>query len=250
MKRLILLLILSSYLFAFEGQIAKILIKTFTKTTITQVSKKYGSKGIEALATLTKRYGKNGLSKLNEINKKFGQKGIDILIKYGELPLKNQSTFKLVNQYGSKGFYLLKRYPNKSIEYYNKFGNKFVTNADKYGNKRVIKYLDDAKKYNQDTKVMTFLDKFGDKANSFLDKHWGKLLTSGFVLLNADSLIASTQNIAESAINKGGDVVTDSVSNISNSQVGLFMGIAILLFVFFKFGIDKLIAIREKKKNV
>ena len=237
---------LSSCVFAFEGQIAKILTKTFTKTTITQVSEKYGSKGIEALGTLTKKYGKNSLNKLNEINKKFGQKGIDILIKYGELALKNQSTFKLVNQYDSKGFYLLKRYPNKSIEYYNKFGNKFIINA----NKRVIKYLDDANKYNQDTKIITFLDKFGDKANSFLDKHWGKLLTSGFVLLNADSLIASTQNIAESVIDKSGEVVTDSVSNISNSQVGLFIGIALLLFVFFKFGIDKLIAIREKKKNV
>jgi len=247
MKKLILILVLSSCIFAFEGQIAKILIKTFTKTTISQVSKEYGVKGINALSILTKKYGKNSLNKLNEINKKFGQKGIDILIKYGELPLKNQTTFKIVNQYGNKGFYLLKRFPNRSIEYYNKFGSKFVKNADKYGDKRVIKYLDDAKKYNQDTKVINFLDKFGDKANIFLNNHWGKLLASGFVLLNADSLIASTENIAKSAIDKGANVVIDSISNISNSQVGLFIGIAILLFVFFKFGIDKIMKIKAKK---
>jgi hypothetical protein len=248
MYRVLFILIITTYsLFGFESQIIKFLSKTFSKNTISNVSKQYGENGLNGLKTLTNKYGKNSLLKLNEIGNKYGNRGIELLSKYGEAALKNKHTFDIVDKFGSKGFYLIKKYPNKSVNYYNKFGSKFITNADKFGNKRVIKYLDESAKYNQDGKIIKFLNKFGEKGNNFLNNHWGKLLTSGFVLLNADSLIASTENIVNNGVDKGTEVVSDSIENIANSQIGLFVGISILLFIFFKYGFEKIISLRKKK---
>lgn len=247
-KTLIIVSILFTNGFAYNMNISKY----FSKVKNNKISQQYGDDGIRALGTLTQKYGKNSISKLNEISMVYGNKGLRYLNKYGEIAIKNRTNFNIIDTFGSKGVYLLKQYPSKGVEYYNKFGNKFVINAQKYGNKRVIKYLDESKKFNQDSKILKFLDKFGDKANVFLDRHWGKLLASGFVLLNADSIIASTENIANKTIDKSGEIVTDSVSNIANSQLGLFIGIALLLFIFFKYGLDKIIKIRNnyKDKNV
>lgn len=247
MRRILFLLIITSYsLFGFEGQIIKFLSKTFSKSTISNVSKQYGENGLNGLKTLTNKYGKNSLLKLNEIGNKYGNRGIELLSKYGETALKNKYTFEIVDKFGSKGFYLIKKYPNKGIYYYNKFGSKFIINADKFGDKRVIKYLDASAKYNQDGKIITFLNKFGEKGNNFLNNHWGKLLASGFVLLNADSLVASTKNILNNGINKSAAVVTDSIKNIAHSQIGLFIGISFLLFIFFKYGFEKIISLKNK----
>ena len=105
---------------------------------------------------------------------------------------------------------------------------------------------EEAKKYNADGKIIRFLEKFGEKANIFLEKHWGKLLVSGFVLLNADDIIQSMENVAKTGVKEGGEVVTKSVDSIVNSQFGLLAGIALILFAIFKFGIDFFMRIRRK----
>jgi len=245
MKLLIVAIILNSFLYAgIYDKITYKSLKFFKPSVIQKIETQYGKDGVQALEKLTSKYGKNSLNMFNDINNKFGIDGIKILAKYGDDIVLNKNSINMITKYKDKGFYIAKQYPT-SISYYEKYGDKFMMIADKYGNKRVIKYLDESKAFNQDSKVLKFLDKFGDKANIFLDRHWGKLLTSGFVLLNADSFIASSENIAKKAIDKSGDVVTESVSNIANSQLGLFIGIALLLFVFFKYGLDKILSIKK-----
>lgn len=246
MKKIILgMMIMSCTLFAFEGALLKVLAKTFTKSTLGAVSQQYGKSGLKALKVLSIKYGKNSLPKLNKLYVEYGKKGLEMVSKYGASALKNRDTFRLVDKYGDKGFYLIKKYPEKSVAYYNKFGNTFVASTEKYGTKRVVKYLDQSAKFNQDQKVMKFLDKFGEKGNIFLDKHWGKLLTSGFVLLSADSIITSTENIARKGLDKAGDVLVDGAATVADSQLGVFIGIAIVLFVFFAFGMEKIIKLRK-----
>ena len=113
--------------------------------------------------------------------------------------------------------------------------------ADKYGNQRLIKYLDDSSKYGQDGKVMELLSKFGDKANQFFQANWGKLLTGGFVLLNSDEIITSIENVGKEALAVTGETVSKSVDSISNSNLGLIIGFALILLVFLKFGWDKVV---------
>ena len=94
------------------------------------------------------------------------------------------------------------------------------------------------------------MDKYEEKGNAFLNKHWGKLLTSGFVLLNAESLIDSTKNIANHGVDKGAEVVEYSVKNVADSQLGWMIGLALLLFVFFKYGIENIARVwGDRKKN-
>ena len=246
MRIFFIILIFNFSLFAFEGQLIKTVAKFFSKESITIISKKYGSEGVEALAVLQRKYGKNALVKFNTISQTYGKKGLGYLTKYGEIAVKNPTAFQMVDKYGSQGVYLLKRFPLRSTEYYKKYGDKFFTISNKYGNTRVIRYLDDAKKFHQDNKIIHFLDKYGDRGNAFLNNHWGKLLTSGFVLLNADDIIASTENLGQEAIGKTAEVGKESIKNIVNSQLGLFIGIALLLFIFFKYGYEKIFPSNEK----
>jgi len=247
MKVLLIILVLNFSLFGFEGQVVKIVTKFFSKESATIISKEYGAKGVEALSILEKKYGKNALIKFNAISKKYGRKGLNYLTKYGEIAVANPTAFKIVDKYGSKGVYLLDRFPKKGIEYYRKYGDKFLNLSNKYGDTRIVRYLDNAKKFGKDDKIIQFLDKYGDKGNAFLNNHWGKLLVSGFVLLHADSLIASTQSVAKEAVGKTAEVGEKSIKNIANSQVGVFIGLALLLFIFFKFGYDKIFSRREKE---
>ena len=92
-----------------------------------------------------------------------------------------------------------------------------------------------------------FLEKYGEKGNAFLDKHWGKLLTSGFVLLNADDLIGSMENVSKKAVDTGGNMVVKSVESVANSNVGIFMGVALLLFVLFKYGVDFVLRVLNRR---
>ena len=245
MKKLILLLLVVQ-LFGFEGAVVKGLSKFFSKTTIEVVASKYGSNGIRALERLAPKYGSRGVERLEMISAKYGNRGVALLAKYGEIAVKNKTAFEIVSKYGQKGVYLLRQFPIKATEYYKKFGDKFVVLSEKFGTTRMIKYLDEAKKYNADGKIIRFLEKFGEKANIFLEKHWGKLLVSGFVLLNADDIIQSMENIAKTGVKESGEVVTKSVDSIVNSQFGLLAGIALILFVIFKFGIDFFMRIRRK----
>ncbi len=238
MKKILLLLLISSTLFAFEGVAVKVLTKYFSKETITMVSKQYGSTGLKALGKLSPQYGKNALGLVEKYGSKYGDDGLRLLAQYGEKAVANRASFEIVKKFGDKGFYLVKQFPQRSAKYYDKYGNSFVNVSNKVGNSRTIGYLDDAAKYGKDDKVLRFLEKYGEKGNVFLDKHWGKLLTSGFVLLNADDLIGSMENVSKKAVDTGGNMVVKSVESVANSNVGIFMGVALLLFVLFKYGVD------------
>jgi len=251
MKKIFLILLIVLPLFAFEGAAVKLLTKYFSKESIELISKQYGSTGVRALEKLSAQYGKNALGLVENYGSKYGDDGLRLLAQYGEKAVANHVSFEIVKKFGDKGFYLVKQFPQKSVKYYDKFGDTFVKVVEKTGNTRTIRYLDDAAKYGKDDKVLRFLDKYGAKGNVFLDKHWGKLLTSGFVLLNAESLIDSTKNIVNHGIDKGGKVVEHSVKNVADSQLGWMIGLALLLFVFFKYGMDFIFGFirRLKDKN-
>jgi hypothetical protein len=246
MKKILLILLLALPLFAFEGAVGKVLAKYFSKESIELVSKHYGSTGVKALEKLSAKYGKNALGLVEKYGGKYGDDGLRLLAQYGEKAVANRASFEIVKKFGDKGFYLVKQFPQRSVKYYDKYGDTFVKVAEKTGNTRTIRYLDDAAKYGKDDKVLRFLDKYGAKGNAFLNKHWGKLLTSGFVLLNAESLIDSTKNITNHGIDKGGEVTEKSIKNIANSQLGWMIGLALLLFVFFKYGIEAVVSVWRK----
>lgn len=249
MKKIIMgLLLLSCTLLAFEGALVKSLYSVFGKSTVNLVSKQYGETGLNALKILSKKYGKDGIKVFESVSAKYGEKGVQVLSRYGEIAVKNKASFEMASKYGDEGFYLLKQYP-QSVKQYEKFGERFIVSTQKFGDKRVVNYLGESAKFGQDGKVMNFLEKFGEKANIFLDRHWGKLLTSGFVLLNADNLVQSMENVSTKAVDKTGDVATKSVEHISNSNLGIFIGIALLLFVFFKYGLDFIFGFIERWRN-
>ena len=253
MKKILLVFILISQIFAFEGAVIRTLSKLFSREVIERVASKYGDEGLKALEKLYVEYGNKGIKRLEIINAKYGKEGLRLVSKYGDEVVKNRVTFDIVEKFGDKGYYLIMRFPKRSVEYYEKFGDKFVILSDKFGPTRVINYLDEAKNYGADRKIIEFLDKFGEKANKFLEKHWGKLLVSGFVLLNANDIIKSTKNVtatvAKEVVDKTGQTVTDTVSNVANSQFGLFAGIALILFVVFKYGWEFWIKIRKEKEK-
>jgi len=251
MKKIILLVILSGTLFSFEGTAIKVIGKYFSTEVIEVVSKQYGKNGISVLEKLSSKYGKNALGIMEEYAVKYGDDGLKLLVKYGETALRNKTTFELVKRFGDKGFYLVKQFPKKSTAYFEKYGDVFVTTANRMGNSRTIGYMNEASKYGADGKVLHFLNKFGQKGSIFLEKHWGKLLVSSFMLLNADSLIDSVENISKRTIDKGADVVEHTVKNVADSQLGWMIGLALLLFVFFKYGLDNLIKTWQtyKRKN-
>lgn len=253
MKKILLFLIGIAYVFAFEGTLIKNLSKVFSKEAVEMTAKRYGDDGIRALDKLSVKYGNKGISKLEAINAKYGQEGLKLVAKYGDEVVKNEKIFEIVSKFKDKGYYLIKKFPQKSVEYYEKFGDKFVKLANKFGPTRVVEYLDEAKKYNADGKIIRFLDNFGERANKFLNEHWGKLLASGFVLLNADDIIKSLENVTtkvgEKAVTVTGDTITTTVSGLANSTFGLFAGISLILFIIFKYGWDffvKFISIRKK----
>jgi len=243
-----LVFLLAVNLFAFEGAFIKGAIKLFSKESIEEVSKKYGDDGIRALVRL-KNGSYNSLEKLQSIYARYGKEGVKIVAKYGEKAVANKESFEIVKKFGDKGFYLITKFPGKSVEYYKKFGDRFVILSERFGSSRVIGYLDGAKKYYADKKVIRFLEKFGEKANEFLDRHWKKLLISGFVLLNADSLIKSSENVAKEAVDVAGKSVTVTFSKGIESlfdSTGVFIGIAFIIFIILKFGADFILKLKKK----
>jgi len=236
-KGILIFILLSGFVWAFEGIAARSLLSLFSRETITVVSKSYGKNALRALETLSAKYGRNGLKILDDVYARYGSKGVEMLSKYGEEALQSKSTYAMVSRYGDRGFYLVKKYPG-SVDLYSKFGDRFVDMAERFGPRRMMKYLSGSKQYGAEEKILGFLEKFGDKGNRFLDRHWGKLLASGFVLLNADSLIVSTENIGKELIHAGGDIVVKTTKGIADSQIGWFVGIAMLLLVIFKYGLD------------
>jgi len=249
MKKLIMIVMLGGFLFGFEGAVIKVLTQYFSKESISMVSRQYGSTGLKAVENLTAKYGADSIKVMEKYGSMYGDDGLRLLARYGENAVENRSAFEIVKRFGDEGFYLVKQFPQNSVKYFEKYGDNFVNVANKSGVSRTMQYLDDAAKYGKDDAVLRFLDKYGDKGNAFLDKHWGKLLASGFVLLNADSLIESAKNVADGAIDKGGDVAKDSIKDIANSQLGWMLGMAILLAVFFKFGLDALVSAWKKLRT-
>ena len=240
---------LTASLFAFEGAAIKVLTKYFSKSTISSVAKRYGDDGLKALDKLSSHYGKDGLKLMERYAAQYGKEGLAVLSRYGEKALANKTTFEMVKKFGDKGYYLVRQYPARSVKYYEKFGDTFVKIADKIGDSRMMRYMDGAAKYGKEDKVLKFLDKYGEKGNAFLDKHWGKLLVSGFALLNADDIVASAKNIANHTVDKVGDVAQNGVKEVANSQLGWFIGLALLLFVFFKYGLDALVSAWKKYRG-
>ncbi|MFY9100060.1 hypothetical protein OZY48_03265 [Aliarcobacter cryaerophilus] len=237
--KILLILFFSANLFAGQfDNLVKQSIKYIKPNVIESIGKKYGDDGVIALEKLSIKYQDKSLQRFNSIANEFGENGIKVVAKYGDDIIISKSSINLLLKYQDKGYYMLKQYPN-SIKYFEKHGDDFMKNSDKYGQLRVVKYLDDSSKYGQDGRIMELLNKFGDNANQFFQANWGKLLTGGFVLLNSDEIISSIENVGKEALTVTGETVTKSVDNISNSNLGLLIGFALILIVFFKFGWDK-----------
>ncbi|MDK2080132.1 hypothetical protein [Aliarcobacter butzleri] len=239
MKILIMTIFTLNLLFAgLYDKFAKQSLKYVKPNVIESIGKKYGDDGVKALENLTIKYGNKSLQRFNSISSEFGINGIKIVAKYGDDILLNKSSINLLSKYQDKGYYMLKQYPN-SIKYYEKYSDDFMKASDNFGNQRVMKYLDDSSKYGQDGKVLNLLNRFGDKANKFFQENWGKLLTGGFVLLNSDEIISSIENVGKESVKVAGDTVSKIVNIISNSTLGLFIGLAFFLWIFLKFGWNK-----------
>lgn len=237
--KILLILFFSANLFAGQfDNLVKQSIKYIKPNVIESIGKKYGDDGVIALEKLSIKYQDKSLQRFNSIANEFGENGIKVVAKYGDDIIISKSSINLLSKYQDKGYYMLKQYPN-SIKYFEKHGDDFMKNSDKYGQLRVVKYLDDSSKYGQDGRIMELLNKFGDNANQFFQENWGKLLIGGFVLLNSDEIISSIENVGKEALTVTGETVTKSVDNISNSNLGLLIGFALILIVFFKFGWDK-----------
>jgi len=250
MSRMIYRIIILITLLSLSANASSIrLSKLFTKTTLANIQRTYGDDGIAALRHLAIRYKTGAINKLSKIKSLYGSRGVNLFAKYSdEIVVKNYNNFKFISKYDDKGYYLLKQYP-RSMSYYNKYGNKFMIAVDKYGNKKVISYLNDSAKYNMDNKVMLLLDKYGEKAVRFFESNWGKLLATGFTLLNSDEIINAIENTGIKTVKTTGNIITDSIDNIANSQLGLLIGIAFILFILFKYGFNKMMSLRNKNKE-
>ena len=237
--KILLILFFSANLFAGQfDNLVKQSIKYIKPNVIESIGKKYGDDGVIALEKLSIKYQDKSLQRFNSIASEFGENGIKVVAKYGDDIIISKSSINLLLKYQDKGYYMLKQYPN-SIKYFEKYSDDFMKISDKYGQQRVVKYLDDSSKYGQDGRIMELLNKFGDNANQFFQENWGKLLIGGFVLLNSDEIISSIENVGKEALTVTGETVSKSVENISNSNLGLLIGFALILIVFFKFGWDK-----------
>ena len=237
--KILLILFFSANLFAGQfDNLVKQSIKYIKPNVIESIGKKYGDDGVIALEKLSIKYQDKSLQRFNSIANEFGENGIKVVAKYGDDIIISKSSINLLSKYQDKGYYMLKQYPN-SIKYFEKYSDDFMKISDKYGQQRVVKYLDDSSKYGQDGRIMELLNKFGDNANQFFQENWGKLLIGGFVLLNSDEIISSIENVGKEALTVTGETVSKSVDNISNSNLGLLIGFALILIVFFKFGWDK-----------
>lgn len=240
MKFFIIAIFITNLFGGIYDNLAKNSLKFIKPNIIESIGKKYGDDGVVALERLSVKYQDKSLQKFNSIANEYGVNGIKVVAKYGDDFILNNNSINLLSKYQDKGYYMLKQYPN-SMKYYERYGGDFMKASDKFGNQRIIKYLDDSSKYGQDGKVMELLNKFGDKANQFFQANWGKLLTGGFVLLNSDEIITSIENVGKEALAVTSETVSKSVDSISNSNLGLIIGFALILFVFLKFGWDKVV---------
>lgn len=249
MKKLLLVMIFTSFVFAgVWDKLAKNSLQYFKPSQIEIIGKQYGENGIKVLDNLSAKYGKNALNKFNNLSNEYGKQGIKIVSKYGDdIPI-NKNSINMISKYGDKGYYLTKQYPT-SINHFKNHGDNFIKATNKYGDKRVIKYLDDSAKHGKDDMVLKLLDKYGDKANNFFQQNWGKLTTIGFVTLNSNELIASIENIGKEGIKTVGETTTQSVDNVANSNLGILIGIALIIFIILKFGWDKLVNTFRKSKK-
>jgi hypothetical protein len=200
----------------------------------------------KALIKLSEKYGKNAKIELENIEKLYGKEGIKLVEKYGPKVVKDKYTFEIVKKYGDRGFYLIDKYP-QIAELYKRYGDDLITVINKYGAYRIINYIEEADKYNAGEKVLTFIKNFGNKAVEILEKHWKKFLVSGFILLHPDSITDTIKELGTQTIKTAGNTISNlgkdtvetvgkTTTNILEGRMGIFAGIAIILFVILKFG--------------
>ncbi len=235
MRTMIIFLFTFNLLFAGVGTVA---VKALSKPIIQGVTQAaYSTAGKRTLEILGAKYGRKALAKFNSIKKAYGDKGIDLLAHYGdEAVVSGKNAFALVSKHGDDGYYLLARYPS-SRQLFGKFDSRYVDAARQFGDGRVTMWLTEAARRNKAEKVLSFLEKYGTKAAVFYEKNWGKLLATGFVILNADTLIASGTEVGKSVIHEGTQAVGNGIIGVTrellHSDLVYFLGMAILLYILF-----------------
>ncbi len=234
MRTIILFLFMMNLLFGGAGSaVLKQLPKFFVKETIVH----YGSTGKTVLQILGAKYGKQAVSKFQAIEKTYGKKGISLVGRYGDdAVIGSKEGFSMVSRYGDRGYYMLGKYPKSPMLYAN-FGDRYMKAVERFGAGRVTRWLTEAKTKENAQKVLRYLEKFGEKAAAFYERNWGKLLISGFALLNAETLVAGGVEVGRRAVHETGEVVkgvsVGIMKEILSSQMIYFFGAALLLYVLF-----------------
>ena len=198
----------------------------------------------KALDILIQKYGKSATAKLSRIESHYGREGVELLARYGdEAVVSSKSAFSLVKKYGDRGYYLLKHYPS-AVTHYTHFGDRYVEATAKFGAERITHWLDEAMKQNRGEVILKWLERFGKKGERFLERHWKKLLLTGFVALNSDSLIDASKTIAVEGIKEAGDTTLSAVDSILKSRLADYIGVGLLIWLGF------VIFMRWRKESV
>jgi len=186
---------------------------------------------VEALRLLERKYGERAAEHMTKLRKVFGDDGLALMTRYGdESILASRESYRLVAQYGNRGYYLLHRFPS-APQHFRRFGNSYVEATERFGAEKITRWLDEAAPAGRGESVLKWLDRFGEKGERFLERHWGKLLVTGFVALNADSLITATEQLGESGIHETGVIASNVVNGLLQSRFVDYAGIGLLLYL-------------------
>jgi hypothetical protein len=234
MRSLVLIFVSFSFLL---GSAGSVMMKAGMKVVSRESMHTMDTAAIQALKVLEHRYGGKGLAKLREIENIYGKKGVQMISKYGdEAVVTNREVFSLVSRHGDKGYYLFMKYP-ASGKLYATLGESYIRAVDRYGAERVTRWLAEAQKHGKAKEVLSYLERFGTKAVAFYERNWGKLLVSGFVLLNADPLVAGGVEIGKSIPHEMADAAQKGAVGLLEvlleSSMVYFLGGALLLYVLF-----------------
>lgn len=176
--------------------------------------------------------------------------GIKSFKRYGGKKAVSPEAVPMIEKYGDEGFYLLKRCPNAPL-LYKKYGDSYIRAADKFGAKRVSKWIEEADRTNHGGKVLRYLEKFGMTAVRFYEQNWGKLLATGFVLLNQDEILASTKDLGYHALDQGEKMVVEGSTGLLRTALDsqLVYGGIFAIALFALFGVWKRWDIYKRRIN-
>jgi len=185
---------------------------------IRSTAKIFGTEGVHAtekmVQKLSVQYGDDVVGMVLKTQKRYGTKGLSLLERYGSKSVvASPNAFKLVDRYGDKGYYLLTRYA-QAPALYGKFGSRYVDLSEKFGAKRVSEWLAQADAKGKGKEILNLLEKYGTKAVHFFERNWGKLLVSGFVLGNSETLIAGGVDVGKHTLDVGKDVVVEGAGKV------------------------------------